>query len=114
MNEILADVKAALNLTDESFDKAVTFEINAVLGELHQLGLGTEPFVIQTGLETWSELFGLQEKKLEIGKQLVVLKVKLTFDPSASKTIVDVFSSRIKELEWRFREILETKEEVSL
>ena len=104
MNEkILASVKKINNIeeTDTSFDNALILAINSALMVIMQEWHGMDhAFRLQDGTETWAQLLG-EDTDYEGVKELVGLKVRLTFDPPSSQTVMQAIQDQIRDLEWR-------------
>ena len=85
------------------FDGNIILLINSQLGVLNQRGVGpTNPFKITGATETWSQFFE-NKNYMEMAKELIGLKVKLTFDPPQQTNLIQAFSERANELEWRLQ-----------
>lgn len=103
MESILISVKKMLGITEEyeHFDADLIMHINSVFMILTQLGVGSDKgFVIKGKDETWAD-FIPEEKKLELVKSYMHLKVKLLFDPPMSSTVMEAMNRQISEFEWR-------------
>jgi len=102
-DKILSSIKKLIGPAEDYdyFDPDLAFHINAALSILRQLGIGPqEGFRIETGEETWTEFLG-DRKDLEMVKDYVYAKVKLSFDPPTSGTLLAALQESIKEFEWR-------------
>lgn len=101
---ILMTIKKMLGgslVETDHFDMDIIININSVLMQLGQLGIGpTEGFIIQDEHEIWSE-FLLERKDLIAVQAYIYLKVKQVFDPPTSSFVLDSVDRQIKELEWR-------------
>ncbi len=104
-NSILNDIKKKLGLEGvDSFDIDVISCINTALNQLTQLGVGPdEGFIIEDDTAKWSDFF--DDVCLYMVVEYVFIYVKTSFDPSASATLMDSYSSKLAELEWRIREM---------
>lgn len=103
MDSILLSIKKLLGITEayDHFDNDLILHINTTFSILHQLGVGPEDgFVIKGEKETW-EMFLSDDKKLEMAKTLIFLKVKLLFDPPQSSSVLESYNNTISELMWR-------------
>ena len=104
MNEnILASVKKICNIADPdtSFDEELILAINSALMVIMQEWHGMDhAFRLQDGTETWAQLLG-EDTDYEGVKELVGLKVRLTFDPPSSQTVMQAIQDQIRDLEWR-------------
>lgn len=101
---ILMTIKKMLGgslVETDHFDMDIIININSVLMQLGQLGIGpTEGFTIQDEQAIWSE-FLLERKDLIAVQVYIYLKVKQVFDPPTSSFVLDSVDRQIKELEWR-------------
>ena len=101
---ILLTIKKMLGgslVETDHFDMDIIININSVLMQLGQLGIGpTEGFTIQDEQAIWSE-FLLERKDLIAVQVYIYLKVKQVFDPPTSSFVLDSVDRQIKELEWR-------------
>lgn len=115
MGSILTSIKKMLNVSenDTSFDTDIIIHINTALSILHQLGLGSSPFLISGKEETWTSLFG-SSTNFEAVKTYIYLKVRLAFDPSASSVLTDSMKAQIAELEYRLNVTFEPREPISV
>lgn len=86
----------------DHFDGELVDDINAVLVDLRQIGIGPEKGFSITGPdETWSDLLGDDLQMQRSVSTLVALKVRLIFDPPASSAISEAIKDNINRLEWR-------------
>lgn len=104
-DSILISVKAmlggAIDYTNNSFDRELITDINAVLSTLNQIGIGDPEFIF-TGDELWSDFLGdMEESKYKQIRTYVYLKVRQMFDPPSSSIIANALDAQMKELEWR-------------
>lgn len=103
MESILSSIKNLLGISedDHSFDQELRIHINSVFSILNQLGVGPdEPFILDDETHTWNEFIG-KNKRIEMVKSYVYLKVLLIFDPPQSSSRVDSIKRQIDEYEWR-------------
>lgn len=111
-DSILNSIKKLLGYDAEytSFDTDIIIAINAVFVILHQLGVGPQDgFVISDATATWGDYLS-DAKNLEIIKQYIFMKVKMTFDPPQSSHVANAFSEMIKEYEFRINVQVDPKE----
>lgn len=104
MDSILDSVKDKIagGAIHEHFDNALIDDINAVLVDLRQIGIGPEEgFHITGNSETWVDFLGNDKALQESVSTLVALKVRLIFDPPASGAITETINKQIERLEWR-------------
>lgn len=100
---ILTTIKKMLGLDDEyqPFDADVIVLINSALMTLTQLGVGPKNgYVITDYNSKWSD-FLVNDVKLEAVKNYVYLKVRVTFDPPTSSSVLEAYKQQLNELEWR-------------
>ena len=113
MNEsILNSIKKLLGITAEytNFDTDIIMHINSVFMILNQLGVGpSKCFRIEDEYTTWDEYI-TEDNDLDAVKTYMYLKVKLSFDPPLSSSVLEANKQLINELEWRLN--VQVKEEV--
>lgn len=100
---ILRDIKKMLgiDLDYDAFNVDIIVLINSALMVLCQLGVGPKKgFVITDYTSKWSD-FLTNDVNLEAAKQYVYLKVRVTFDPPTSGSVLEAYNKQIQELEWR-------------
>ena len=111
MNEIILDtVKANVGggIVHEHFDDELISDINAVIMELRQIGVGPQdPFTLVDGTETWDSYLEDDVVLLSVVPTLVSLKVRMLFDPP-SGSLADEINRQIDRLEWRVNSYYET------
>lgn len=102
MEAILTSIKKMLGIAEEytHFDADIIIHINSVLAILEQLGVGNDGFSITGSSENWND-FLRDNKKLEMVKLYVFLKVRLLFDPPQNSSLIEAVNRQISELEWR-------------
>ena len=103
MESILTSIKKLIGITEEytQFDVDIMIHINSAFGILRQLGVGpVDGFRISGKEDTWDQ-FLQDEKKLELVKTYVYLKVKILFDPPLSSAVMDCINREISQCEWR-------------
>lgn len=111
MESILTSIKLLLGITEdyEAFDQQIIVHINSVFMILTQLGVGPpEGFMITSKVDTWDEFIS-DEKKMQIVKSYMYLKVKMLFDPPSSSAVIDSSNRMINEFEWRLNSQAESK-----
>lgn len=104
MDSILDSVKDKIagGAIHEHFDGELIDDINAVLLDLRQFGIGPEDgFSITGSSETWADFLGENKEMQNSVPTLVALKVRLLFDPPASGAITETINKQIDRLEWR-------------
>lgn len=111
MDSILTSIKLLLGITEdyEAFDQQIIAHINSVFMILTQLGVGPpEGFMITSKIETWNEFIS-DDKKMQLVKSYMHLKVKMLFDPPSSSVVMDSTNRMINEFEWRLNSQAESK-----
>ena len=103
MDSILQSIKKLLGPAEDysHFDADIILHINSAFAALHQLGVGPEEgFTIQDAGATWQDYLG-DEKRLELVKTYVYLKVRLLFDPPTMGSVMEAAKEALRETEWR-------------
>lgn len=104
MNEsILNTVKKSLGIDEaiEDFDVDLVLHINSVLASLIQIGIGpTNGFAITGANETWIDFLG-DDKRVEMVKSYVAIKVRIIFDPPSNSTLLNALEKCCAEFETR-------------
>lgn len=103
MDSILTSIKKLLGITEEctDFDADIIMHINTVLATLNQLNVGAnDGFAISDKSSKWADFMG-DDKRLNLVKSYVHMKVRLLFDPPLSSSVMDAINNTVKELEWR-------------
>ena len=100
---ILNSVKLALGVPEDydAFDNQLILYINSALAATVQTGVGTDGFMISNASAVWSDFLGDKMAALSYTKSLVILRVKLLFDPPQSSGAVNAINEQIREFEWR-------------
>ncbi len=103
MESILTSIKKLLGIEEqyEQFDPDIIICINTALAALAQIGAvpGTG-YSITDKTAVWTDILG-DDKRLELVKSYVHLRVRLLFDPPPSSSVIEVINKTIAELEWR-------------
>lgn len=103
-DSILTNVKKIVGIAelDTSFDPDIIMHTNTVFAVLDQLGIGpTDGFLIEDATPTWDD-FLAGDKRLNMVKTYVYLRVKLLFDSStATSFLLESMEKQIQELEVR-------------
>ncbi len=105
MESILTSIKKLLGIEEqyEQFDTDIIMCINTVLATLAQLGIGPrEGFEIKDKSAAWDELLR-GDKRYNLVKSYVHLRVRLLFDPPLSQAVTEVINKTVSELEWRMQ-----------
>lgn len=110
---ILTSIKKMIGGIDEdctAFDTDIIIHINSALAVLTQLGIGpAEGFSISDSSAKWID-FLTDDKKFEMVKTYVYMKVKLVFDPPLSSAVIEAMKQSIAEFEWRLNVLAESKD----
>lgn len=112
---ILTSVKKMLGIEEEyvHFDPDIVMHINSAFNTLQQLGVGpADGFVITDKTQSWGD-FESDAKRIQMMKTYVYLKVRTTFDPPATSTIMEAFKEQMREMEWRLNVAVDPKEGTS-
>lgn len=112
MESILTSIKKLLGITEEyqHFDADLIMHINSVFSILTQLGVGPlEGFSIKDDSAVWSDFIS-DNKKIEMVKSYMHLKVKLLFDPPLSSAVIEAMNRQISEFEWRLNAAVDPSE----
>lgn len=100
---ILTSTKKTLGLVeaDTSFDLDIKLHINSILAVLSQVGIGPEEgFTVEDSTPTWEDFVGT-DKRLNLVKSYVYLKVRMLFDPPTTSFAIESFEKQASEFEWR-------------
>ena len=105
IDSILDSIKILLGIeqTDTSFDQSLIIFINSALANLIQIGVGLDlvnGFSITGSSETWKDFIG-EDKRLNMVKSYVFIKVKLDFDPPTNTSLLESYKNNLKEDEYR-------------
>lgn len=110
VKSVLNSTKKALQLDPDydAFDPDLIMHINGVFSTLNQLGVGPdEGFMISGDQETWDTFLGT-DRKLNLVKTYVYLKVRLLFDPPQTAFLTSAYEKQIEQAEWRLNVLAET------
>lgn len=108
-DSILSNIKKVVGIgpSDTSFDEDIIMHANSVLSALTQIGLGPEEgFMIEDATATWVDFIGA-DKRLNMVKTYVYLRVKLLFDPPSTSFVIDSMNKQIDELTFRLSVVRE-------
>ena len=108
---ILNEIKQMLGINDPSytvFDTDIIVAINAAIGTLNQVGIGTEGFFLTSAQQKWSDLIGSKKLGFQMIKEYIFMKAKVAFDPPTASFVLDSYNNIIKELEYRLMVIYES------
>lgn len=82
------------------FDPDLLMHINAFFAVMTQCGIGPSTGFHVTETSKWDE-FLPDGPTLEMAKQYVQLRTRLTFDPPTSSFVIDMLKKNADEMEWR-------------
>ena len=103
MNEsILNSIKKLLGIGEDysHFDMDIMMHINSVFVILYQIGVGTEPFSINSSETTWAEYLDGRYDLITV-QTYIYQRVRLLFDPPTNSAAVEAIKETIRELEFR-------------
>lgn len=110
-DNILTSLKDHLGVSefDKAFDNDIILHTNSAFANIYQIGVDNDgnPFRINSGEETWSELFYEFSEELSFIKEYTFLKVKLLFDPPTNASLLESLNKCIQESEYRLQIQLE-------
>lgn len=110
---ILNTVKPYCGITPEqtNFDVIIIPNINTVLADLYQLGVGPKTgFAVLDEHTTWEEFIGVNDPRFSNLITYVGLRVRMLFDPPTNSTVSASIEREIAKLEWRLNIAGETYE----
>jgi hypothetical protein len=102
-DSILDKTKKALGLAADytAFDSEIILHINSVFSTLTQLGVGPiDGFEIEDNTTQWIDFTG-GDKKLNLVKTYMYLRVRMLFDPPSIGSVIIHIEKEIEQLEWR-------------
>lgn len=111
-DSILTNVKKIVGIVelDTSFDPDIIMHINSVFSVLTQLGIGPdEGFMVEDSTPTWDDFLD-GDKRLNMLKTYVYLRVRLLFDPPQTSFVIESLNKQIEELEVRMSIVREDDE----
>lgn len=98
---------------DTSFDQELLSDVNLVLAELTQLGVGPKDgFEITGPDETWAEFY--TDARLNFVPTLAGYKVKMIFDPPQNSALYSALLGEIAKYEWRLNVAVDEVEAESI
>lgn len=108
MNDsILGDIKKLVGpfAGYDVFDPDLIMHINSEFFTLWQLGAGPKkPFSITGMDETWAD-FSDNPGFISACRQYIYLRVRAVFDPPSTSFVISSNENKMKELEWRIRDM---------
>lgn len=109
MSSILNDVKKMVYVSADAetpFDKQLILLVNSAISQATQIGVGDKNgFTITGDTETWSDWLG-DDKRLEMVKMYIALKVSQLFDTSNGSAMNKVIDDELKQIEWRMHSVV--------
>lgn len=99
---ILESTKESLSIPTEitDFDSVLIEHINSTFAYFNELGLGpVEGYEISGTENTWDEY--ITSPLFNDVKTLMMLKIRLLFDPPGIAAVITSLNSKIDEYEWR-------------
>lgn len=111
-DSVLITMKKVLGISsdDFSFDTDIILHINAAFFTLYQVGGIPKVVRIEGEEETFEDLVGEMTKEIDFIKMYIYHKVRLSFDPPSSATVMESLKEMIREAEWRLRTSAEIDE----
>ena len=113
-SSILTDVKAKIGIKNAeytAFDTDLIITINAAIGVLNQIGIGVDGFYLVDASQTWADFLGEDLIGLQIVKEYVYLRARISFDSSTmSGAVMSAYQDLIKEYEYRLNVMYETRD----
>lgn len=103
MGTVLGDVKKYVGLASENteFDEDILMFTNGALSILHQNGVGPAEGMSIDNTTEWAAIT-TDAKLLNLVKQFITMKVKVTFDSSTmSSFVLSSYNDMIAECIWR-------------
>lgn len=99
---ILTSVKKFIgpSIEYDYFDPDILMHINSYFAVMTQCGVGPAEGFHVTEESKWSDFLS-EGPVLEMAKQYVYLRSRLTFDPPTSSFVIDMFKKNADEMEWR-------------
>ena len=111
-DSVLLSIKKMVGLDRNytAFDDDLIMHINSAFTVLNQLGVGPKaPFFISSENDSWNDFFKNSDKKPELVKSYIYLKVRLLFDPPSTGVLHQAMERQISEFEWRLNVECDTK-----
>lgn len=104
-DSILKLVKKAIGIFEDDypFEQELIMHINTAIDVIAQLGFRSEPyerFKVTSINDTWDEYLQGRDD-LEDIKQIIYLRVRLSFDPPHTSYLITNLKEQREELEWR-------------
>lgn len=112
MESILTSTKKLLGIAKDytHFDTDIIIHINSAFAILTQLGVGpSEGYSIESERPIWSDFISSDDKRFQMVKTYVYMKVKLVFDPPTNSSHLQALKDAVDEYEWRLNVAAESK-----
>lgn len=102
-DSILLSIKSMLGLSKDytPFDAELVGHINSAIMVAHQLGIGSNDFMITGSYETWQDWLGDDLARLPAIRHYIYMRTKLSWDPQANAFLVTSLEKQIEEMTWR-------------
>lgn len=99
-NEILRNVKDTIGIIGEAFDNELLIRINSEIASLYQLGIEEFEDLVVIHTTTWP-IVSYTSHLQNLYKSYLTMKVRLSFDPPASPTVLESLKGHCSETESR-------------
>ena len=112
---ILKSIKKTLGVDEsyDAFDLDIITNINAVLSDLNDLGIGPPAgYAIEDNTAVWDDFIG-DDPLLNSVKTYIYLKCRMWFDPPTTSYLLGAYKEQIAQIEWRINVRRENREWVS-
>lgn len=111
-DSILSSIKEKVGIKDTeiiAFDSELIMDINMAIGFLTRIGVGPETgYRIENHKNTWDELIGDDDPRLEPAKEYVAIQTKLMFDSnSMSNAMIEIYKERAHEIEYTLTTVVD-------
>lgn len=104
---ILDSIKSRLGIKDPNyqvFDEDIISDINSSFTTLYQIGVDSAKDArITSSEETWDDTFFEDIDLVDIIKDYVYKKVRISFDPPSNSSVLTSLEKQLAELEWRIQ-----------
>lgn len=105
MDSILTSIKMLLGISEDDtyFDKPLVMHINQAMMILMQIGVGPKNgFVVTDNNTSWADYIPDESPvRVEWIKTYLYLRVKLSFDPPSSQSLLQAINDQLREYENR-------------
>lgn len=104
MDSILNSVKKSLGIfpDDTNFDTDILININGAISILNQIGVELlDKSEITSEEDTYSSFFGDNTQLNNLIRSYLYHKVRLSFDPPISASVLECLKEMVREEEWR-------------